>query len=140
MTKNNEQQQIKEGLTIGNDANNQIADAIAARSAQMLEQALQENFETILESKMSIAFQETLNLHTQRSQVFAKKFLGTNKTQLAQHLVDTQLTHKLSSLQNNVSLEDIDDFDTDLLPEVGKLADETGAITVETNPESIVGF
>ena len=60
MSNSNEQRYIIEGLALGNDANNKIADVIAARSAAMLEQNLQENFETILEAKMSMAVQETL--------------------------------------------------------------------------------
>ena len=125
---------------MGNDANNKIADVIAARSAAMLEQNLQENFETILEAKMSMAVQETLNLHTQKTQVMAKKFLNSSKTQLAQNIVDTQQNHQLNSLSSNLSLEGLEDFETDLLPEVSHLADESGAITVETNAESVIGF
>lgn len=140
MANNNEQQQIIEGLSLGNSVNHQITDAIVERSTKMLKQGLQENFETVLQAKMAVAVQETLNLHAQKTKAFATKFLGTNKTQLAQNLVDTQHTHQLSSLQNNFSLEGIDDFDPDLLPEVGKLADEAGSITVETDTQSIVGF
>ena len=140
MSNSNEQPHIIEGLALGNDANNKIADVIAARSAAMLEQNLQENFETILEAKMSMAVQETLNLHTQKAQVMAKKFLNSSKTQLAQNIVDTQQNHQLNSLSSNLSLEGLEDFETDLLPEVSHLADESGAITVETNAESVIGF
>ena len=140
MSNSNEQPHIIEGLALGNDANNKIADVIAARSAAMLEQNLQENFETILEAKMSMAVQETLNLHTQKTQVMAKKFLNSSKTQLAQNIVDTQQNHQLNSLSSNLSLEGLEDFETDLLPEVSHLADESGAITVETNAESVIGF
>ncbi len=140
MSNSNEQRYIIEGLALGNDANNKIADVIAARSAAMLEQNLQENFQTILEAKMSMAVQETLNLHGQKTQVMAKKFLNNSKNQLAQNIVDTQQNHPLNSLQNNLSLDGLEDFETDLLPEVSHLADESGAITVETNAESIIGF
>ena len=140
MSNSNEQPHIIEGLALGNDANNKIADVIAARSAAMLEQNLQENFETILEAKMSMAVQETLNLHTQKTQVMAKKFLNSSKNQLAQNIVDTQQNHQLNSLSSNLSLEGLEDFETDLLPEVSHLADESGAITVETNAESVIGF
>ena len=140
MSNSNKQRYVIEGLALGNDANNKIADVIAARSAAMLEQNLQENFETILEAKMSMAVQETLNLHTQKTQVMAKKFLNSSKTQLAQNIVDTQQNHQLNSLSSNLSLEGLEDFETDLLPEVSHLADESGAITVETNAESVIGF
>ena len=73
-------------------------------------------------------------------QVMAKKFLNSSKTQLAQNIVDTQQNHPLNSLSSNLSLEGLEDFETDLLPEVSHLADESGAITVETNAESIIGF
>ena len=140
MSNSNEQPHIIEGLALGNDANNKIADVIAARSAAMLEQNLQENFETILEAKMSMAVQETLNLHTQKTQVMAKKFLSSSKNQLVQNIVDTQQNHQLNSLSSNLSLEGLEDFETDLLPEFSNLADESGAITVETNAESVIGF
>ncbi len=140
MSNSNEQRYVIEGLALGNDANNKIADVIAGRSAAMLEQNLQENFETILEAKMSMAVQETLNLHTQKTQVMAKKFLNSSKTQLAQNIFDTQQNHPLNSLSSNLSLEGLEDFETDLLPEVSHLADESGAITIETNAESVMGF
>ncbi len=140
MTNNNEQRQIIEGLSIGNEANQKIADVVAARTAKMLDQSLQENFDTVLEAQVTMAVQETLNIHNQRTQAWAKKFLGSGKTRLAQSMVDTQQNHQLNSLQNNLSLEGLEDFETDLLPEVTKLADESGAITVETNSSSSVGF
>ena len=140
MSNSNKQRYVIEGLALGNDANNKIADVIASRSAAMLEQNLQENFETILEAKMSMAVQETLNLHTQKTQIMAKKFLNSSKNQLAQNMVDTQQNHQLNSLSSNLSLEGLEDFETDLLPEVSHLADESGAITVETNAESVIGF
>ena len=140
MSNSNEQRYIIEGLALGNDANNKIADVIAARSAAMLEQNLQENFETLLDAKMSMAVQEILNLHAEKTQAMAKKFLNSSKTQLAQHMVDTQQNHPLNSLSSNLSLEGLEDFEADLLPEVSNLADESGAITVETNTESIIGF
>ena len=55
-------------------------------------------------------------------------------------MVDTQRNHPLNSLSSNLSLEELEDFETDLLPEVSNLADESGAITVEANTESIIGF
>ncbi len=140
MTNNNEQRQIIEGLSLGNEANQKIADVVATRTAKMLDQSLQENFETVLEAQVTMAVQETLNIHNQRTQAWAKKFLGSGKTRLAQSMVDTQQNHQLNSLQNNLSLEGLEDFETDLLPEVSKLADESGAITVETNSSSSVGF
>ena len=140
MTNKNEQRQIIEGLSIGNEANQKIADVVAARTAKMLDQSLQENFETVLEAQVTMAVQETLNIHNQRTQAWAKKFLGSGKTRLAQSMVDTQQNHQLNSLQSNLSLEGLEDFETDLLPEVSKLADESGAITIEANPSSSIGF
>ena len=80
MSNSNEQHYIIEGLALGNDANNKIADVIAARSAAMLEQNLQENFETLLDAKMSMAVQEILNLHAEKTQGMAKKFLNSSKS------------------------------------------------------------
>ncbi len=140
MTQNNEQRTIIEALALGNEANNKIADVIAGRTAKMLGQALDENFETVLSSKVTMAVQETLNIHNQRTQAWAKKYLGSGKTRLAQNMVDTQQNHQLNSLQNNLSLEGLEDFDTDLLPEVSKLADSSGTITVTANPTSSIGF
>ncbi len=140
MTQNNEQRTIIEALSIGNEANNQIAEVVAGRTAKMLDQSLQENFETVLEAKMTMAVQETLNIHNERTQAWAKKFLGSGKTRLAQNMVDTQQNNQLNSLQNNLSLEGLEDFDTDLLPEVSNLADSSGTITVTANPTSSIGF
>ena len=140
MKNNNEQHRLLEGLSIGNEANQKIADIVAAQTAKMLGQSLEENFETVLEAKVTMAIQETLNIHNQRSQAYANTFLGRGKTRLAQSIVDTQQNHQLNSLQSHLSLEGLEDFDTDLLPEVTKLADESGAITVETNSSSSIGF
>ncbi len=140
MTNNNEQRQIIEGLSIGNEANQKIADVVAARTAKMLDQSLQENFDTVLKAQVTMAVQETLNIHNQRTQAWAKKFLGSGKTRLAQNMVDTQQNHQLNSLQSNLSLEGLEDFDTDLLPEVSNLADSSGTITVTANPTSSIGF
>ncbi len=140
MTNNNEQRYVIEGLTVGQSANHQIADAIASKSASMLDQALEENFETILEAKLNQAVQETLNIHAQRTKNYAKKFLVTSKNRLAQNLVETQHNHRLASLQDNLDLAEIEDFDTDLLPEVSRIGDEAGAIAIETNADSSVGF
>ena len=140
MTNNNEQRQIIEGLSIGNEANQKIADVVATRTAKMLDQSLQENFETVLEAQVTMAVQETLNIHNQRTQAWAKKFLGSGKTRLAQSMVDTQQNHQLNSLQSHLSLEGLEDFETDLLPEVTKLADESGAIMVQTDQSSSVGY
>ena len=140
MTNKNEQRQIIEGLSIGNEANQKIADVVAARTAKMLDQSLQENFDTVLDAKVTMAVQETLNIHNQRTQAWGKKFLGSGKTRLAQSMVDTQQNHQLNSLQSNLSLEGLEDFETDLLPEVSKLADESGAMMVQTDKSSSVGF
>ena len=140
MTQDNEQSQIISALSLGNSANNKIADVIAERSGKMLEQALDENFETLVEAKLQIVAQEVLNIHTNKTQAWAKKFLSSGKTRLAKSIVETQQSHQINSLQDNLSLEELEDFETDLLPLVSKLADESGAITVETNSSSIIGF
>lgn len=140
MTNNNEERLVIQGLSIGNQANHNIAEAIAERASAMLDQALSDNFETILQAQVSAAVQETLNLHAERTQAFAKKFLGTSKTQLAKNLVETQHQHRLAALQNNLQLDELEAFDTDLEPEVQQLADKAGTITVEADPESEVGF
>lgn len=140
MTNINEQRYIIEGLTVGNNANNQIADVMASRSASMLAQALTENFETILQAKLSHAVQETINIHCERTKAYAKKFLGQSKNRLAQNLVDTQHNHRLASLNDHLNLAELEAFDTDLLPEVARIGEEAGAITIETNADSSIGF
>jgi hypothetical protein len=140
MSNINEQHYIIQGLAVGNEANKKIADVIVSRSVKMLDQALQENFETILQAKLSVAIQETLNRHAEQSQTYAKKFLGKSKTQLAQNLVDSQHSNQLASLQSHLNLDELEAFDTDLLPEVNRIADEAGAITIKANPDSIIGF
>ncbi len=140
MSNINEQRYIISSLTVGHNANNQIADVMASQSANMLDQALQENFETILQAKLSVAVQETLNVHTERAQAYALKFLGQSKNRLAQNLVDTQHSHRLASLQDHLNLAELEAFDTDLFPEVARIGDEAGAITIETNTDSAIGF
>lgn len=137
---NNEQRYIIEGISLGNQANNQIADAIARKASKMLDQALQDNFETILQAKLSAAVQETLNLHSDRATKFAQKFLGQSKTQMAQNLIDTQHNHRLAGLQNHVNIDALEGFDTDVAAEAAKLADEAGTMTVEVNLDSAIGF
>lgn len=136
----NEQRYIIEGLHHGNQANHAIADAIASKSAKMLDEALQDNFETILQAKLSQAVNETLAIHADRASKFAKKFLGTSKTQLAQNLVDTQHNHQLASLQSHLKLDELEAFDTSLDAEVARLADEAGTITFQIDETSSVGF
>lgn len=128
---------IKQGIHLGNQCNEQIADQIAAKSAQMLDQALQSEFETLLQAKVAIAIQETLNLHAERSSQFAQKFLGTSKSQLAQRLVEGQHENQPISLANHLKLEE---FDTNLDLEVSRLADEAGTITIQADATSAVGF
>lgn len=140
MTQNNEQRTIIEALSLGNEANNKIADAIAQRSGKMLAQALDENFDTLVEDKLQMVAQEILNIHIHKTQAWAKRFLISGKNRIAKSMLETQQSHQLSSLQSNLSLEGLDDFDTDLLPEVKNLADESGTITVTTNPSSSIGF
>jgi hypothetical protein len=138
--KTTEQRYILEAIHAGNQANNAIADVVVSNAQKMLDEALQDNFETILQAKLSAAIQETINLHTDRTKALAKKFLGTSKTQLAQNMIDTQHSHRMTALRSNLDLSDLTAFDTELSPEVGRLADEAGTMTIEVNESSSVGF
>jgi hypothetical protein len=137
---NNNQRHIIEGLSIGAQANNQIADAIAAKAQKMLEENLQSNFETVLQAKLSHVVQETLALHTVKSKKFAQQFLSHSKTRMAQSMIETQHNHRLNQVAFNLDLEDLEAFDTNLKPEVARLADEAGTITIESDANSAVGF
>lgn len=135
-----EQQKILEGIALGNQVNNAVADKVAANAAKMLDQALNENYEALLQAKLNTAVQVTLNEHAVRAKQHAKNFLSQSKTQLAGSIMDVQHQTQLQQLTTNLDLDELDDFDCDLLPEVSRMADEEGAITIEVNQSSSVGF
>lgn len=134
-----ENRYILEGLQVGSQANNAIADVMATKTAKMLNEALQENFEVILQAKLSHAVNETLSLHADRTKKFAKNFLATSKTQMAQTMIDTQHSHRMTALRS-FAVDDLEAFDTDLKPEVSRLADASGTITIEADTTSPIGF
>lgn len=136
----NEQQRIVEGIALGNQVNNAVADKVAANAAKMLDQALKENYEAILQAKINTAVQATLNEHTARAKQHAKNFLSQSKTQLAGSIMETQHQCQLQQLTTNLDLDELDGFDCDLLPEVSKMADEAGDIVIEVNESSAIGF
>ena len=136
----NQQQRIVEGIALGNQVNNAVADKVAANAAKMLDQALNENYEAILQAKLNAAVQATLNEHTARAKKHAQKFLSQSKTQLAGSIMETQHQTQLQQLTTNLNLDELDDFDCDLLPEVTKKADEAGDIVIEVNESSAIGF
>lgn len=139
MSAQNEQRYILEGIQVGSQANNAIADVMATKTAKMLEEALQENFEVILQAKLSHAVNETLSLHADRTKKFAQKFLSQSKTQMATSMIDTQHSHRMTALRS-FAVDDLEAFDTDLKPEVSRLADASGTITIEADATSSVGF
>lgn len=55
-------------------------------------------------------------------------------------IMETQHQCQLQQLQTNLNLDELNDFDCDLLPEVTKIADEAGDIVIEVNESSSVGF
>ncbi len=140
MTKNNEQQRIVEGIALGNQVNNAVADKVAANAAKMLSQSLSEKYATLLQAKMNVAVQATLNEHTAQIQAHAKQFLSQSKTKLAGSIMEVQHQNQLQQLTTNLNLTELDSFDCDLLPEVTKMANEEGAIVVEVSTENPVGF
>lgn len=135
----NEQRYILEGLQVGSQANNAIADVMATKVAKMLDESLQENFEVLLQAKLSHAVNETLSLHADRTKKFAQNFLGQSKTRMAQTMIDTQHSNRLTALRS-FAVDDLEAFDTDLSPEVARLADASGTITIEADATSSVGF
>ncbi len=136
----NQQERIVEGIALGSQVNNAVADKVAANSAKMLDQALSENYEALLQAKLNTAVQATLNEHTAKVKKHAQKFLSQSKTQLAGSIMDTQHQCQLQQLTTNLNLDELDEFDCDLLPEVSKMADEAGDIVIEVNESSSVGF
>jgi hypothetical protein len=134
-----EQRYIIEGLTVGATANNQIADVMATKTAKMLDEALQENFEVILQAKLSHAVNETLSLHADRTKKLAQSFLSQSKTRMATTMIDTQHNNRLAAIRS-FAVDDLEAFDTDLKPEVSRLADASGTITIEADATSPIGF
>ena len=139
MSAQNEQRYIIEGLQVGATANNAIADVMAAKVAKMLDESLQENFEVILQAKLSHAVNETLSLHADRTKKFAQGFLAQSKTRMAQTMIDTQHNHAMAALRS-FAVDDLEAFDTDLTGEVTKLADAAGTITIQADATSPIGF
>lgn len=135
----NEQRYIVEGLQVGATANTAIADVVATKAAKMLDESLQENFQIILEAKLSQAINETLSLHADRTKQFAQKFLSQSKTRMATSMVETQHNHRVAQFAA-IALDELEAFDTELKPEVAALADASGTITIEADTTSSVGF
>lgn len=135
----NEQRYIVEGLQVGATANTAIADVMASKVAKMLDESLQENFEVILQAKLSQAVNEALSLHADRTKTFAKQFLSQSKTSMAATMIETQHSHRLNALRS-FAVDDLEAFDTDLKPEVARLADASGTITIKADTTSSVGF
>lgn len=140
MTKDNEQQRLIEGIALGNQVNNAVADKVVANAAKMLGQALSENYATLFQAKMNVAVQATLNEHTAQITAHAQQFLSQSKTKLAGSIMEVQHQNQLQQLTTNLNLDELDSFDCDLLPEVTKMADEEGAIVVEVSKDNVVGF
>ena len=138
--KTNEDRFLVEGISTGAVANAAIADVIASKTGQMLEESLKENFEVILQAKLSQVVNETLALHRDRTQEFARKFLATSKSQMAQGMINTQHNHRLEAIRSFAVADDLASFDPALAPEVARLADEAGAILIEADATSPIGF
>ena len=67
-------------------------------------------------------------------------FLANSRTQMAGNLIETQHRHNIAALTTNLDLDDLDSFECDLTPEVARLADESGTITIDLNNATEIGF
>ena len=136
----NDQKYIMEGIHAGSAANNAIADIVARKAATMLQQALEENFETLLEAKLTQVVNETLNIHADKTKQFAQKFLSMSKTKLATNVIDTQHNNQTAQIRN-LKFDDLAAFDDNISDEVARLADESGTMTmIQADEASAVGF
>jgi hypothetical protein len=134
---NNEQRILTSGLQLGNQANESLTNQITDKAVKMLDQALTDNFQVLLEAKLSQAVQETVSLHTDRAKQQAMQVLNRAKATMANNMIEQQHTYRMAQLaQQDLTL----DFDTDLTREVGRLASEAGDITIEVNQDSAIGF
>lgn len=136
MINENERNQINLGLVAGNNINEALTDQIVDQASKMLDQALKENFNTLLQAKLSRAIKETLDLHLEESKKEALRFLSSTKNGYAQDMLINQHTYQVTP-QSEPDL--ILEFDTDLKETVKALADESGSLII-SNPESPIGF
>lgn len=137
---NPETQFIKEGIHVGAQANNAIADVITLKAQQMLKDSLQENFEIALQAKLSQMVNETLALHSDATTKFAQNFLSQSKTKIAQGMIDTQHQYNQVAIAG-FDISKLKEFDTDLKSEVQRLADESGTIAaIVADETSSIGF
>lgn len=136
---NTEDKFIYQGLQSGAGANEAIANVVTLKAQQMLVESLEANFDLMLQAKLSQMVAETLALHADKTKAFAQNFLGQSKTRMAQGMIDAQHTYNQTAI-GELDLSSLTGFDTNLEPEVQKLADESGHITIEVDSTSSVGF
>jgi hypothetical protein len=130
---------LAQGIQAGSNANEAIADLVAGKTAKMLDECLTQNFDTILQAKLSAAVTETLSLHTDRTKAIAAQFLSQSKHRMAQSIIDTQHAHRVASF-SAPDLADLNAFDTDLNPAVAELADAAGTVSLIDTEATAVGF
>lgn len=135
----NEQKYLAQGIVAGEVANNAIADVIASKAADMLNQSLQQNFAALLEAKLSQVVNESLSLHADKTRQFANHFLAQSKTQMAGSIVETQQQNQIPVIRS-MSFADLNSFDTNLTDEVQRLADSSATMVIQINEDSCVGF
>lgn len=135
----NQQSYLVQGIVAGEQANDTITDTIAAKTAEMLTQSLQRNFDALLEAKLAQVINETISLHADKTKRFAQQLLAQSKQQMATSVIETQQQNQIPSIRQ-VSFEDLESFDTSLGNEIKRLADESATMTIQLNEDSCVGF
>lgn len=138
-TMNTEDKFIYQGVQVGAQANEAIANAVTLKAQAMLAESLTANFDLMLQAKLSQMVAETIALHADKTKQFAEKFLSQSKTRMAQGMIEAQHQYNTSGL-SELDLSSLTGFDTNMETEVKRLADESGTITIEADSTSSVGF
>ncbi len=136
---NTEDKFIYQGVQVGAQANEAIANAVTLKAQAMLAESLTANFDLMLQAKLSQMVAETIALHADKTKQFAEKFLSQSKTRMAQGMIEAQHQYNTSGL-SELDLSSLTGFDTNMETEVKRLADESGTITIEADSTSSVGF
>ncbi|WP_013335098.1 hypothetical protein [Gloeothece verrucosa] len=131
---------IAQGLQAGDQINQAVTGIIVDKSVLMFKNALNTDFNTVLESRLTEAVSNVLTEHAESSQQFAQQFLLQTKTKLAGHLVQSQQSHPIASIPKAIAFDELENFDVSLDAEVARIANEAGTLTIDVNPESLIGF
>lgn len=136
---NTEDKFIYQGIQAGASANEAIANAITLKAQEMLVDSLNHNFELMLQAKLSQMMAETIALHADKTKQFAEVFLSQSKTRIARGMIEAQHQYNQTAIAD-LNLSSLTGFDTDMETEVKRLADEDGAVTIQCDSTSSVGF